>query len=110
MKVFLDDVRDTPEGWVRTYTVQETIDLLKTKKVTHLSLDNDLGIPGSENEGFQVIRYLEDLCDPRNDEADLSFPIPECKVHSSNSDRIKDMTMGIAKLHAWKEDQTSTIG
>ena len=42
MKVYLDDVRQAPEGWVRTYTVAETIELLKTGEVVELSLDHDL--------------------------------------------------------------------
>lgn len=44
MKVYLDDVRVTPPGWVRTYTVEQTISILKTGNVTYLSLDHDLGI------------------------------------------------------------------
>jgi len=40
MKVYLDDERNTPEGWVRTYTVEETIEHLKTRAVAELSLDN----------------------------------------------------------------------
>lgn len=43
MKVYLDDVREEPEGWVRTKTVAETIELLKTGEVTEISLDHDLG-------------------------------------------------------------------
>ena len=42
MKVYLDDVRQAPEGWVRTYTVAETIELLKTGEVVELSLDHEI--------------------------------------------------------------------
>lgn len=42
MKVYLDDVRPTPDGWVRTYTSQETIDLLTNNDVDEVSLDHDL--------------------------------------------------------------------
>ncbi len=42
MKVYLDDVRPTPDGWVRTYTSQETIDLLNRESVEEVSLDHDL--------------------------------------------------------------------
>ena len=31
MKVYMDDLRSTPIGWERTFTVEETIDKLKTK-------------------------------------------------------------------------------
>lgn len=43
MKVFLDDERTTPEGWVRVYWPGESIALLQTGQVTDISLDHDLG-------------------------------------------------------------------
>lgn len=42
MKVYLDDVRPTPDGWVRTYTSDETIKLLNECEVSEVSLDHDL--------------------------------------------------------------------
>lgn len=42
MKVYLDDVRETPDGWVRTYTSDETIKLLDAGGVEEVSLDHDL--------------------------------------------------------------------
>lgn len=42
MKIFLDDERETPETWIRTYTAEQTIEYLKTGLVTQLSLDHDL--------------------------------------------------------------------
>ena len=102
MKVYLDDCRATPPGFTRTWTVEQTIKLLESKSVTHLSLDNDLGIPGKENEGYQVVRWLENLCDPRNPSHDKDFPIPEIVVHSGNASAREDMNKGIAKLNQWK--------
>jgi len=46
MKLFLDDVRHAPKGWIRTHNVESTINLLKSNRVTKLSLDHDLGIDG----------------------------------------------------------------
>lgn len=43
MKIFLDDFRSTPDGWVRTYTPKETIELRKSCQVEALILDHDLG-------------------------------------------------------------------
>ena len=44
MRVFLDDCRDTPEGFdCRVYTAEEAILLVETGTVTHISLDYDLG-------------------------------------------------------------------
>lgn len=58
LKVFLDDERKTPEGWYRTFTVEETIALLETGTVDAVSLDNDLGT-GYE-EGYKVADWLEE--------------------------------------------------
>lgn len=43
MKIYLDDVRTTPEGWSRCYKIEEVQELLKKGGVQHLSLDHDLG-------------------------------------------------------------------
>ena len=78
MKIFLDDVRETPEGYVRCYWPQEVIELLKTNQVTELSLDHDLG-DDSIGTGYDVLTWLEEqvLCH--------SFtPPPVIKVHSAN--------------------------
>lgn len=58
ISVYLDDNRDTPEGMVRTYTVADTLAIVRGCSVDLLSLDNDLGIAGLENEGREVVRAL----------------------------------------------------
>lgn len=59
MRVYLDDIRQTPEGFdVRTYNAQLTMDLVKTGQVTYISLDNDLG---EKLEGYDVAKYIEEL-------------------------------------------------
>lgn len=44
MKVFLDDVRDCPEGWTLARNYNEAIQLLRTREVKVISLDHDLGM------------------------------------------------------------------
>src|SRR5512132_2943655 len=44
MKVWLDDERSAPAGWVRVRTPEETIELLRSGAVEELSLDHDLGL------------------------------------------------------------------
>lgn len=60
MKIFLDDVRETPKGYTRTYTVEETINIIKENNgnIEIVSLDNDLGI-GYE-EGRKVLDWIEE--------------------------------------------------
>ena len=98
MKVFLDDERVTPTGWYRTFTVEETIDVLKTRRVLELSLDNDLGegLP----EGFRVLDWLEEEVNN-----DPSFPIPIIAVHSSNASRAQSMRQTAHKLEYIRQQQ-----
>ena len=100
MMVYLDDERQTPDGWVRTYSVEETNALLRTRQVTHLSLDNDLGSLDPKTEGFNVINYLDELV---ND--DPTFPIPVITVHSSNASRAQSMRLGIQRLEKIRRQQ-----
>lgn len=57
MRVFLDDERATPEGWVRAYWPDEVIALLETGVVAELSLDHDLG---DDQRGGGLYRALVD--------------------------------------------------
>lgn len=97
MKVYMDDERETPQGWTRTYTVDTTINLLETRKVTHLSLDNDLGDLNPSTEGFNVLNWLEEKI-----HYEPSFPLPQITVHSANSARAQTMRKVIEKLRLAK--------
>ena len=98
MKVYLDDERSTPVGWQRTYTVGETIALLETRQVTHVSLDNDLG-DGCE-EGWNVAAWIEETV--YNDPA---FPIPEMTIHSANPVRAANMRQTIESINRIRQQQ-----
>jgi len=82
MRVYLDDMRETPAGWVRTYTPEETVELLQTGEVTELSLDHDLGLdtPEAERTGYTVLVWLErEVGEGRG-----TFPLPRITIHSAN--------------------------
>jgi hypothetical protein len=91
MMVYLDDNRITPAGWVRTYTVAETLDLLKTGQVTALSVDNDLG-DGVE-EGHKVLLWLEE-------QVIVNGLVPPSTItaHSSNAGALHLMQMAIDSI------------
>ena len=71
MKVWLDDIRPTPDGYNKSVTTaQEAIKLLKTGEVTYISLDHDLGwalgerleiieVPREET-GYTVALFIEE--------------------------------------------------
>lgn len=90
MKIYLDDIRDAPEGWTRTYFVEETIELLKENsgKVGVISLDNDLG--QGYVEGRKVIDWLEEQAHLGNFDV-----IPKrILIHSSNTVAVDYMMKG----------------
>ncbi|WP_338033874.1 cyclic-phosphate processing receiver domain-containing protein [Herbaspirillum huttiense] len=54
MRVFLDDERAPPVGWVRTYWPEGAIALLEAGGVVEISLDHDLG-DDEHGTGYDVI-------------------------------------------------------
>lgn len=58
MKLYLDDERKTPVGWVRVFWPDEAIAWLKTETVTEISLDHDLG-DDDRGTGYDVILWIE---------------------------------------------------
>lgn len=56
LKVWLDDVRPAPEGWARARSVAEAQVLLGPGRVTHLSLDYDLGF--DQPTGLDLVRWM----------------------------------------------------
>ena len=99
MKLYLDDERPCPEGWVLATTASEAISRLDEGGVTHLSLDHDLG-PPEAGTGYDVMVWIEvkTWYDP-------SWPIPEITIHSANPvgvDRMKSVlrTLRDRKAHA----------
>jgi hypothetical protein len=57
IRLWLDDVRPAPEGWMLVKTVEEAIEVLVAEDVEEISLDNDLG--GFEREGREVCVWME---------------------------------------------------
>lgn len=100
MKIYMDDARETPRGWHRTYNIEETKALLLTRQVSHLSLDNDLGSLDHTTEGYNVLDWLEEQV-----YNDPTFPIPEMTVHSSNASRAQYMRQVIRKLENIRQQQ-----
>lgn len=85
MKIYLDDVRDTPEGWVRCFWPNEVIALIEQGKVEVISLDHDLG-DDQRGDGYDVMAWLEEKVF-----TDHSFVPPEILFHSMNPVAVKRM-------------------
>jgi len=59
VNVWLDDERPIPAGYdTHVKTAQEAIALLKTGKVTGISLDHDLG--ENAGDGYEVAKFIEE--------------------------------------------------
>lgn len=92
MKVFLDDLRPTPEGWVLAKTCSEAIKFLESGEVTDISLDHDLGDENGVGTGYDVILWME--CKVYLDH----WKPPRIYVHSDNSSAALKMKAGIESI------------
>lgn len=95
MKVYLDDERVTPDGWVRIYWPNEAIPLLETGEVEIISLDHDLG-DDDRGTGYDVVLWIEEAVALRG------FKPPLIVVHSANTSAALKMRAGIesiARIH-----------
>ena len=103
MKVFLDDLRPTPEGWVRAYWPDEAIELLRSGEVEEISLDHDLG-DDSRGTGYDVVLWIEEAV------ATSSFTPPVISVHSANSSARAKMEAGIRSIERLSREAERAAG
>ncbi len=95
MKLFLDDERTAPEGWVRVRRPGSAIKLLKTGQVTDLSLDHDLGNE-RRGTGYDVVLWIEEAV------ATEGFVPPKMTVHSSNASARAKMEAGMERIRQYE--------
>jgi len=91
MKVFLDDLREAPTGWLRVCWPDEAIARLQTGTVTELSLDHDLG-DDARGTGYDVLLWIEAAV------VRDGFVPPLIHVHSANIAARQRMEAGIAAI------------
>ena len=91
MRVFLDDERPTPDGWVRVYWPAEAIALLQSGAISEISLDHDLG-DDQRGTGYDVVLWIEEAVALR------SFVPPRITVHSANPSAREKMLAGIRAI------------
>lgn len=84
MKIWLDDVRPTPDGWVRCYSVNEFLKLMEQHgaAIEAASLDHDLGeFHDDGGDGFKAVLWM----------AEFDVWPQEIKVHSANPVGVERM-------------------
>jgi hypothetical protein len=91
--VYLDDERQTPDGFLRVYWPDEAIELLQTEQVSVISLDHDLG-DDTRGTGYDVVLWIEKQVFMTD------FIPPTILVHSANSSARIKMLAGIANIYA----------
>jgi hypothetical protein len=88
IKVFLDDERPVPPGWIHARWPEDVIELLKNGDVDEISLDHDLAdtlMEGQgycpsvkERTGYDVLLWIEEQVILHN------FIPPKISIHTSN--------------------------
>lgn len=91
MRLFLDDERPAPEGWLKVSWPSEVIEFLKTGRVTEISLDHDLG-DDSRGTGYDVILWIEEAV------ALKGFVPPKINIHTSNPSARAKMLAGVRMI------------
>ena len=91
MKIYLDDIREAPDGWKRAYWPDEVTFALGTQNVTHISLDHDLG-DDTRGTGYDVILWIEEAIVLRE------FNPPEILIHTANPAARTRMEAGVLQI------------
>ena len=91
MRLWVDDERVAPDGWLWAKTAEEAIRLLEENQVEKMSLDHDLGDVDSnpEKTGYTVLTYVESrvVWDP-------DYVAPAIRIHTANVSARKKMELG----------------
>ena len=91
MKVFLDDERVAPDGWMQVRWPEEVIALLQEGGVTHLSLDHDLG-DDQHGTGYDVLLWIEEAVVLQK------FVPPEINIHTANPAARQRMRAAVGSI------------
>jgi hypothetical protein len=84
LKVWLDDMRPAPEGWVSCRWPQEVARLVEAGGVRVVSLDHDLG-DDERGTGYTFLLWLEEQV-----ALGQLREVPELRIHTANpSARVK---------------------
>jgi hypothetical protein len=95
IKVYLDDTRPTPFGWVHARWPQEVIAHLTQGNVTEVSLDHDLG-NDRRGTGYDVLVWIEKAV------ALEKFVPPIIRIHTRNlaaQHRMRAAVQAIKRRH-----------
>lgn len=98
MKIFLDDVRTPPEGYVLCTTTEEVIaHLMFTQEpIEEISLDHDLG--EGRHTGYELVCWIEARVARRDYPFGGERSLPVLWIHSANPVGRANMVRGIDSI------------
>ncbi len=94
VRLWLDDVRPAPEGWVHACTAQAAISILNVGNVTEISFDHDLG-PDNAGTGYDVACAIEEGA------YDSLMPKLKWAIHSANPVGRERITSAMNSAERW---------
>jgi len=75
-KLYLDNLRVTPEGFDRVYNYADFVEYITQNGLPDfISFDHDLG---EDESGYDCAKYLVEYC------IEYNLPLPKFSVHSQN--------------------------
>ena len=91
MKVYLDDMRGAPPGWILVRWPDEVIALLKKGNVVEISLDHDLG-DDERGTGYDVLLWIE------KEVVINKFNPPKINIHTANISARRKMEASVKSI------------
>jgi hypothetical protein len=88
MKLYVDDIRNTPNGFNRAYSVNQAIAMMTANNVQEISLDHDMG--DFANDGGDVIKLVYWMIQ------NSIFP-PVVHFHTSNPVGLNNMKSALMR-------------
>jgi len=93
MKLYLDDEREAPAGWVRVKTADLAVALLEENNFEVVSLDHDLGYTSDKHKtGYDVLCWIEEQVYMKE------YPLPEIRIHTANPAARRKMESAVEFL------------
>lgn len=95
MRIFIDDIRDPPEGWVLCRSIEEAKVFVMDESlmIDAISFDNDLG--DGQPEGYTLLDQIEEMVFS----GDSRFRYTSFKVHSANPVATRRMVSTIIRIY-----------
>lgn len=92
LKIYLDDKRSTPDGYIRTFWPSQVATLIEEFEIEEISLDHDLG-DDDIGTGNDVVLYIEEKV-----YFNRQWIVPSLKTHTDNSSAREKMQRGIKQI------------